>query len=113
MLREYYRAVRPARPYLFPGRQPDRPLSADSVRDVLHRVARQCGLEKRVTPHVLRHSFATHLLEAGTDIRVIQVLLGHRSIRTTQRYAQVTVGHIARTRSPLDMLGTPEAEPLG
>ena len=62
-------------------------------------------ITKRVTPRVLRHCFATHLLEGGADIRVIQVLLGHRSIRSTARYTQVSTRHIARTESPLDRLG--------
>lgn len=111
-LREYWRAVRPAGPALFVGASGE-PLGADAVRRALHKAARQCGLHKRVTPHVLRHSFATHLLEAGTDIRVIQVLLGHRSIRTTAGYAQVSARHVGRTQSPLDLLGTPSGEILG
>jgi integrase/recombinase XerD len=112
-LRAYYRHKRPAGPYLFPGKSPDEPLSKDSVRKVLSGAVRKAGIKKRVTPHILRHSFATHLLESGTDIRVIQVLLGHRSIRTTTQYAQVSTRHIARTKSPLDLLGTDKATPLG
>ena len=111
-LRGYYKEVRPAGPFLFPGKNPDRPISTTSVRSALHKAAQDIGLRKRVTPHVLRHSFATHLLETGTDIRTIQVLLGHTSIRTTTRYAQVSATHIGRTKSPLDLIGTPEGKAL-
>lgn len=113
VLRAYWKQVRPPKPYLFPGQEPDRPLSAKSVRKVLRKAAEACGITKRVTPHTLRHAFATHLLESGTDIRTIQVLLGHRSIRTTQLYAQVSPEHVRRTKSPLDILGTEEAKVLG
>jgi site-specific recombinase XerD len=113
VLRAYWRHVRPPKPYLFPGQKPDTPLSTDSVRQVLRRVVEDCGIKKPVTPHLLRHSFATHLLDAGTDIRVIQVLLGHRSITTTQRYSQVSPQYISRTKSPLDLLGTDEGKALG
>ncbi|MBC8426507.1 site-specific integrase [bacterium] len=114
VLREYYRQVRPAGDYLFPGQKPSTHLSADSVRKVLHKVIKDCGIDKHVTPHVLRHSFATHLLDTGTDIRTIQVLLGHSSIQTTQIYTQVSPRHIRRVKNPLDMLGTPRmVEMLG
>lgn len=103
-LREYWRAVRPPGTLLFPGSTPEVPASARTVREALHEAAAKVGLTKRVTPHVLRHCFATHLLEGGTDIRVIQMLLGHGSIRTTARYTQVSTRHIARTKSPLDRL---------
>jgi integrase/recombinase XerD len=113
MLRTYYKHERPQGTYLFPGRKPLSPLSTASVREVLRSAVQQTGLTKRVTPHILRHSFATHLLESGTDIRVIQVLLGHRSIRTTTGYTQVSTRHLAGTQSPLDLLGTDKAAPLG
>lgn len=112
-LREYWRAARPPGPWLFPGQADGRHVSKASVRKALKAAAETCGLTKRATPHTLRHSFATHLLESGADIRTIQVLLGHRSIRTTQLYAQVSTAHIARTTSPLDLLGTEEGEVLG
>jgi len=113
VLREYYRACRPAEPYLFPGQSADRPISAATVRKAVKRAAQKVGLRKRVTPHSLRHAFATHLLENGEDVRVIQALLGHSSIRTTARYTQVSRRHVGRTQSPLDVLGTDKAQALG
>jgi site-specific recombinase XerD len=100
-------------PQLFPGSTPGSTVSANAVRDSLRAGAEKAGLGKRVTPHVLRHSFATHLLELGTDLRVIQMLLGHRSIRTTVRYTRVTDKHLAGTTSPVDVLGTREAKKIG
>ncbi len=107
-LREYFRAERPEGRYLFPGQKPGKHLSCTSVGDVFRKAVQSCQLQKRVTFHSLRHSFATHLLEAGTDIRIIQVLLGHKSIRSTQCYTQVSVAVIRRTQSPLDSLGKKE-----
>jgi site-specific recombinase XerD len=112
-LRHYWVVARPKGPQLFPGGTPGSKVSVDAVRDNLRAGAEKAGLAKRVTPHVLRHSFATHLLELGTDLRVIQMLLGHRSIRTTLRYTRVTDKHLARTTSPIDVLGTPEAKKMG
>jgi site-specific recombinase XerD len=109
-LRRYWALARPTGPQLFPGKEAGRGISADAVRHHLHAAAAKVGLQKRVTPHVLRHSFATHLLELGTDIRVIQMLLGHRSIRTTLRYTRVTRQHVARVQSPVDVLGTQGAK---
>lgn len=103
-LREYWRAERPPGPHLFPGARPCSTVRPESVRSALAKAAKQAGIRKRVTPHVLRHSFATHLHESGVDIRTIQVLLGHRSIRTTQLYSQVSGRVIARTPSPLDRI---------
>jgi site-specific recombinase XerD len=110
--RAYWRQ-RPRRgPYLFPSPRPDKPLSRMAVFRLVRRAACRAGLQKRVSPHVLRHTFATHLLEAGTDIRVIQVLLGHRSIRTTARYLMVSEQHIGSVASPLDALSlTPPSAP--
>jgi site-specific recombinase XerD len=108
LLRAYCKAVRPQGEWLFPGRKAEMPISHSAVEKALATAARKAGLEKRVTPHLLRHSFATHLLEAGTDIRVIQVLLGHTSIRTTARYTQVSARHIGSVRSPLDSIRVPQ-----
>jgi len=103
-LREYWRVRPPSGPYLFPSPRPDKALSRMAVFRVVRQAARRAGLRKRVNPHMLRHCFATHLLEAGTDIRVIQVLLGHRSIRTTARYVMVSREHVGTVASPLDAL---------
>lgn len=112
-LRDYWRLERPEPPYLFPGARPGNTLTISAVRRTLAAAARRCGITKHVTPHTLRHSFAAHMLELGTDTRVIQVVLGHRSIRTTQVYAHVSSELIARARSPLDLLGSKEAKVLG
>jgi site-specific recombinase XerD len=105
-LRVYWRQRPPRGDYLFPSPRSGQPLSRKAVWHVLRRAARRARLRKRVTPHVLRHSFATHLLEAGADIRVIQVLLGHQSLRTTARYALVSRAHVGTVQSPLDTLPT-------
>jgi integrase/recombinase XerD len=102
-LRAYWRFARPPAPYLFTART-GMPIHPEVARNAMKAAAKVAGLAKRVTPHVLRHSFATHLLEHGVDIRVIQVLLGHRSIRTTARYTRVSADVIAHTLSPLDLL---------
>ncbi len=81
-LRAYWRKERPPGPHLFPGRKPARPMQTSAVQEAFRRAVKSAGIKKRVTPHSLRHAFATHLLERGTDVRVIQVLLGHGSIRT-------------------------------
>ena len=113
LLRRYWVAERPGKVWLFPGQQAGCPVSSASVRYHLGVAAEKSGLAKRVTPHVLRHTFATHLLELGTDVRVIQMLLGHRSIRTTVRYTRVTNRLVARTKSPVDVLGTPKQKLIG
>ncbi len=103
ILRAYWSFVRPPAPWLFASSR-GTPLNTEVARNALRRAATELGLSTHVTPRLLRHSFATHLLEGGTDLRVIQVLLGHRSIRTTARYARVSTELIARTESPLDRL---------
>ena len=103
ILRTYWRLARPAR-WLFPGRELDQPVSVATLQEACRVATRTAGLSKPVTVHTLRHSFAPHLLEAGTDIRIIQVLLGHARLATTARYAQVATRLIAGTPSPLDRL---------
>lgn len=102
-----YRAAYPDDRWLFPGGKPGRHLTTRSVQRVVQRAARAAGIEKNVTCHTLRHSFATHLLEAGTNLRIIQELLGHQSARTTQIYTRVTTTELAAVRSPLDHLPRP------
>lgn len=109
-LRCYWAASRPPRPFLFPADDASRPIGADRVRTAIRAAVKSSGLTKRVTPHSLRHSFATHLMETGTDVRVIQALLGHASLQSTMRYAQVSRARLAKTKSPLDLLGTPEGK---
>ena len=104
LLRQYYQKGRPKGEYLFPGQKPQRHITPTAVRQVLRKVIRETGLLKKVTMHTLRHCFATHLLEAGTDIRILQVLLGHSSIRTTLRYTHITDRLVQKLVSPLDMI---------
>jgi len=107
-LREYWHAYRP-KFWLFPGQDENRPIAPGSVRHVCREARLLAGLSKEVTPHTLRHSFATHLLEAGVDIRTLQLLLGHKSPVMTARYLSVSTDKIVRTESPLDSL--PENPP--
>jgi integrase/recombinase XerD len=106
-LEAYWRRARPPGPYLFPGRPSHRPISRKAAHRVLSKALAQCAFTKHVTPHSLRHAFATHLLEAGTDLRIIQRLLGHARIDTTARYTHVTALHTSRVLSPLDLPPSP------
>lgn len=103
ILRSYWRSARPVH-WLFPGRNPEWPMVPGGLYDACRSACAIAGLTKRVTVHTLRHSFATHLLESGTDIRIIQVLLGHNDLQTTARYTQVAASTIRNTPSPLDRL---------
>ena len=89
---------------LFPGRRPGEPMSTRQLNRLFHEAAEAAGIKKGVTLHALRHSFATHLLERGTDIRTLQALLGHDKLETTARYTRVATGMIAAVESPLDLL---------
>jgi integrase/recombinase XerD len=103
MLRQY-RSMYELRRYLFPGSDPDRPISVSSIQSACRKAVLAAGITKKASMHTLRHTFATHLLEAGTDIRTIQVLLGHNSLRTTVRYTHVSTDKLRTTRTPLDLL---------
>lgn len=106
-LRQYWRGcpVKP-RTWLFPGKNPALPLSGRSIQLFVKAAARKAGISKRVSPHTLRHSFATHLLENGTNVRVIQQLLGHKSLATTSLYMHVAKDGALHARSPLEDLKT-------
>ena len=93
--------------WLFPGRRPGKAMTTRQLNRLFHEAADAAGIRKGVTLHALRHSFATHLLERGTDIRIIQALLGHDKLDTTARYTRVATGMIARIESPLDLLSQP------
>jgi integrase/recombinase XerD len=102
-LRQYWRYNKPTE-WLFPGRTPGQPISTNDIFMVFHNAVRRAGISKKVSPHSLRHSFATHLLESGSDLRTIQILMGHRSLKTTARYLHVSQHQVRATSSPLDSL---------
>lgn len=107
ILREYWKAQRPV-DWLFPSPILDQPISRDAVGLACKKAHHSSGITKLITPHSLRHAFATHLLESGTDLRTIQLLLGHRSLSTTSRYLKLAVSQVCATTSPLDLLHCPK-----
>jgi site-specific recombinase XerD len=109
-LRRYWTQCRPQGLHLFPGRN-GRPVHIDVMRRALWAAVREVGLKKRVTLHSFRHGFATHLLEDGTDVRVIQALLGHSNLQTTAHYTQVSTKNFQKVTSPLDRLTQPKDNP--
>lgn len=119
LLRQWWKA-RPSRydaqtpmpeRWLFPGTRAGKPMTTRQLNRLFHEAADAAGIRKGVTLHALRHSFATHLLERGTDIRIIQALLGHDKLDTTARYTRVATGMIAAIESPLDLLSQPRKKP--
>jgi site-specific recombinase XerD len=110
ILRVYWRLAKP-QGWLFPGRDATRPIDVQVLYSACRSARAAAGIDKRVTVHTLRHSFATHLLENGTDIRIIQVLLGHNNLSSTARYTWVSNGLIRRTQSPLDLLSVEVVPP--
>ncbi len=102
-LREYWKQYRPVT-YLFPGRTRDVPLAPTTIQKVIKASTARAGIERNITPHTLRHSFATHLLEAGVDLLAISRLLGHKSFSTTMKYLHVRRLHLNSVPSPADWL---------
>ena len=107
-LRTYWKSARPTQ-WMFPGEVPGQPITREAVGLACQKARRDSGITKPITPHSLRHAFATHLLESGADLRTIQLLLGHRSLATTARYLKVATTTVCATTSPFDLL--PKVEP--
>ena len=108
LLRSYYRVYKPL-VWLIEG-NPGVPYSAESVVNVVKHAAKRAGIKKRVTPHILRHSFATHHLEQGTDLRYIQAFLGHKNSKTTERYTHVSSTSFSNFHNPIDDLLTEDGK---
>jgi integrase/recombinase XerD len=107
ILRNYWRAARPAGEWIFEGDIAAQPINRSSVELACQKARQRSGIRKPITPHSFRHAFAVHLLESGTDIRTIQLLLGHRSLATTARYLRIATSKVCSTSSPLDLLPRP------
>ena len=105
-LRVYWRAGRP-KTWLFEGDVPSKPIDRSAVEQACKKARRLSGIRKPITPHSMRHAFSVHLLESGTDVRTIQLLLGHRSLATTARYLRIATSKVCSTSSPLDLLPHP------
>ena len=108
VLRTYWKSARPTR-WMFPGEVPGQPITREAVGLACQKARRDAGITKPITPHSLRHAFASHLLESGADLRTIQLLLGHRSLATTARYLKVATSTVCATTSPFDLL--PKLDP--
>ena len=103
VLRTYWKSARPTR-WMFPGEVPGQPITREAVGLACQKARRDSGITKPITPHSLRHAFASHLLESGANLRTIQLLLGHRSLATTARYLKVATSTVCATASPFDLL---------
>jgi integrase/recombinase XerD len=112
-LRDYWREERPQGPLLFPGRGTGRPLTQNAVKLALNAIEKQAGLDKHVNPHCLRHSYATHLLDTGADLRTVQMLLGHSSLASTAHYTRLSRARLTAVPSPIELLGTARGRVLG
>jgi integrase/recombinase XerD len=110
ILRDWWRRERPTT-WLFPGERPGQHVTRNAVELACRKAHRRSRIPKPVTPHSMRHAFAVHLLETGTDVRTIQLLLGHRSLATTARYLRIATNKVCSTTSPLDLLPRPVAPP--
>jgi site-specific recombinase XerD len=110
LLRDYWKKERPSN-WLFPGGKPSVPITTRQLQRAFRAAADAAGLDEAVSVHTLRHCFATHLLEQGVDIRIIQDLLGHRHLNATARYARVALNTIRQIQSPLDSLKIEMARP--
>jgi integrase/recombinase XerD len=103
ILRDYWKTARP-KEWLFPGDRPGEPITTSAVEVACREARARSGITRPITPHSLRHAFAVHLLESGTDLRTIQLLLGHSNLGTTSKYLRIAASKVCATASPLDAL---------